>query len=257
VSTISERIKALREMRFPHRGKAIFGRKVGVTGATVGYWERGGTPKPETLKRIAAKCDISLRWLLTGDGDPRELVLGLVPEMPGEKEDKSTRFLSFSPKLDAIRAAEIKIVSVRGTRRGRTEGDFYALPLLSDPVAAGAPVEVQERQTEGFCIVHRNWCPHLTDSVFIRVRGDSMEPTIPDGSFVCIDTAERDPECLVGRVILLVTKDGEATIKRLRRTERGQWVGIPDNLSDTNRPIYIMEGDRVVGLVRSVHAEVK
>lgn len=50
----------------------------------------------------------------------------------------------------------------------------------------------------------------------VRVCGDSMEPTIPDGSIIII---KRDEEIRSGKVGAFITSDG-AVVKRLHRTER-------------------------------------
>jgi len=288
MATISERIRQLRLKRHGNRGKAAFAREIGVTATAVAQYEDGANPKVEVLQRISEVCNVSLRWLVTGDEDPADALRNMTgPLDPEERDHLAKRFEKILDPLmrgmsdfleerasgddllirvppherpdELARHAwemPVMIVSARDMRPGEST-DFYALPLLDDAVAAGEPREVRERHVSGHCIVHRKWCPHPDESVFLRVQGDSMVPTIPDGAFVCVDTSETEPDALIGRVVLIVTSDGQATIKRLRRTDRREWVGIPDNLSDANRPIYIMEGDRVVGLVRSVHAEVK
>jgi len=288
VPSMATRLKALRVEKYGLRSRAALGREVGVSGNTIKFWEDGGKPKGEVLQKVADVLGVSVRYLLTGDEEPAETLRRMAGKPVNPEEgvqlveqllDMMGRFIPNLRELLAERESDepltrvppheradelashawdmpVMIVSTRDIQPGQST-EFYALPLLDDPVAAGEPREVRDRHVSGYCIVHRNWCPHLAESVFLRVKGDSMIPTIPDGAFVCLDLSECDPTSLAGRVVLIVTHDGEATIKRLRRTNRGEWVGIPDNLSDANRPIYIMEGDRVVGLVRSVHAEVK
>jgi len=56
----------------------------------------------------------------------------------------------------------------------------------------------------------------------------------------------------------LNTFSSEVTIKRLRcDSARKIWKGIPDNITETNLPFDLAPEDRIVGKVRSVHAEVK
>ena len=33
---------------------------------------------------------------------------------------------------------------------------------------------------EGPAIIHKSWCPHPDSTDYVRVKGDSMEPGIPD-----------------------------------------------------------------------------
>ena len=62
----------------------------------------------------------------------------------------------------------------------------------------------------------------------MRVLGDSMEPTLHEGNIVAVDHSLRDPEELIGRLVAL-KYDGGATIKRLIKTQDGDYCGKPDN----------------------------
>lgn len=267
---MAARIKALRVKKYGLRGRAAFARDVDVTGNTVKFWEEGGMPKGEVLQKIAEVFDVSVRLLVRGEEDPRDAALRVHREGRADPAKREKRLDDLDeilndlvPELEARRAAGrkdlpgVRIVSIREIPKGLKASEFYALPLLDDAVAAGTPREIEDAHVEGVCVIHRHWCPNPRESVFVRVKGDSMEPTIPEGAFVCIDAAVHDVAEMLGRVVVIVVEGFGATIKRLQRTERGELVGIPDHLTPDNRPINIKEGDRIVGLVRSVHAEVK
>lgn len=64
-------------------------------------------------------------------------------------------------------------------------------------------------------------------SVLVKVTGDSMAPTLPDGSFVLIHLMEKTVD---QPGIYAFTRDGEAFIKRL----------IPSDLNADGRPGTIM-----------------
>jgi len=81
-----------------------------------------------------------------------------------------------------------------------------------------------------------------------------MEPTIPAGSIVSVNTAERDAADNVGRVVAIALADGTATLKRLRRTQRGRFVGDPDNRDRAETSVVMESGDRIIGRVQTVHA---
>lgn len=274
--TLAERIKWLRVKHFGDRGKAKFAKKIAVTGATVGAYERGTKPGADVLQAISKTCNVSLRWLVTGDPDPDEAVLGRVPygdDMTQEQRlDAINRllkqFVESVTKSDRNMDAEdrgsdshdlsgVHIVSAREIPGGLKAAEFYALPLLDDAVAAGQPREVQDAHTEGVAIVHRSWCPHPKETAFVPVKGDSMEPTIPNGALITVDAAEKDPEQLIGRVVVIAVEGDDATVKRLAKTKTNQYVGMPDNPTPDNQPIFLSEGARIIGSVRSVHAEVK
>lgn len=68
---------------------------------------------------------------------------------------------------------------------------------------------------------------------FIQARGDSMHPTIVDGSIVLVDTTERRPR---NDAIYVISVDGDVRIKRLQKG----WDGSISLISD-NKEVYPAE----------------
>jgi len=110
-------------------------------------------------------------------------------------------------------------------------GVYYPLPLISGAVAAGSPRVISEDEVDDWIpvIYNRQWCPHPEKTVCVRIAGDSMEPTIPDGGLAAIDMDQKDPANLQKKIVAL-RKDGGVTIKRLFLSENHYWIGRPDNL---------------------------
>ncbi len=131
--------------------------------------------------------------------------------------------------------------------------DFEEIPFYGDEIAAGQPLAIREAP-EGIVIVHKAWCKNPTKMVAVRVAstGTSMEPTIPAGAIVTIDSSQIDPESLLNQVVAIYKHGDGATLKRLARTDRG-WCGVPDNRDPEHEIITINEGDRIIGKVNSVH----
>ena len=92
-----------------------------------------------------------------------------------------------------------------------------------------------------------------------------MTPTIPDGSLVTVDvhpTVVNNLNALLGKPVAIYRHEDETcTIKRLAKTKARQWIAMPDNLVPVRRreweyrPFLLEEGDRIVGLVTTVHAQ--
>jgi len=192
----------------------------------------------ETAEAIVRKTGCSPRWLLTGEGEMLEDAQGNRPVVvhfrhaaghgqPGEHEGESD--------------------------------SLVAIPVLRDASAAGPGRIINESDIESVGVIYKGWCPHPEKTDYVRVAGDSMLPTLPDGSLVTIDKSEADPQRLKGQVVAVWIADrDEVTIKRLRYdAERKIWKAIPDNITETNLPFDLAPEDRVIGKVRSVHAEVK
>ncbi len=91
----------------------------------------------------------------------------------------------------------------------------------------------------------------------IRVKGDSMAGTLPDGALVLVDQAQTEPD-KKGRIFVFL-RDGFLFIKRLRRTERGVFI-LSDNLDYDPDFIPSVDVDReldVKGRVRAMFAGVE
>jgi len=241
--TINARLRLAREKLEGPRGKLRFARKIGESHSNISRYERGRTIPAHVLARVAQVYAVSPRWLLTGKGPMflptqadriRGLELALPPEPSGRER-------------------------VAGSLK-REIPDFYVLPLLRDPTAAGPGRRITDDDVEGPAIIHRAWCPHPEKTDYVRVKGDSMEPVIPDGSIVTIDKSYSNPETLIGQVVAIYLADTEeVTIRRLQKdaVKPRCYIGVPDNASGDNRPVVLGRYDRVIGRVVSVHALVK
>ena len=235
-AAISDRIRKFRQSCPGCSTQQAFAAALGVDQQRLSGYENG-TKVPHYVIAGLIRMGASPYWLLFGEGSMRGGT--------GNDED--------------IRQRPIKVVNVsNATITDRQMAEFHVLPLYSDEVAAGEPREMRDTEIEGPAVLHRAWCPHPGETVYVRVHstGTSMEPTIPAGAIVTIDGSERDPERLMEKIVALRLRDGGVTLKRLRRTQRGGYVGVPDNPTDENRTIPLEDGDEVIGLVQTVHARV-
>ncbi len=237
---INERFKQLRVVMAGERGKAAFARMIGESHSNVSRYEGGRTIPAHVIARAAAACGASGRYLLTGEG-----------EMFADEEARRYREM------------EIKVVAPgdRSYSPAASElGEFFVLPLLRNPAAAGPGRHVREEDIEGPAIIHRNWCPNPEKTDYVRIRGNSMEPGIPDNSIVTIDRAQAGPDYLIGKVVAIyIASTEEVTIKRLQQdgVDPKRFIALPDNMTLENHPYVLEEDDRVIGRVMSVHAIVK
>ena len=129
----------------------------------------------------------------------------------------------------------------------RTEGKFFAeklvpIPIAKDPISAGSPREVGE-DPDGVAVIYRDWAKNRENFTVIRVKGDSMKPTIEDGSLVGIDHSKRDLKSL-DRKIVALRKNGEATIKRLMVISKDLFLGMPDN-PDYKADTLVLKGEEI------------
>jgi phage repressor protein C with HTH and peptisase S24 domain len=234
--TIAERVKIFRKSCAGCSTQQAFAAALDIDQQRLSGYENG-TRVPHHVVANMVRMGANPYWLLFGEGEMRG----------GPNATENVRDMAI--KAISLTSAEVD---------DRQLAEFYILPLYSDEVAAGVPREVRDTEIEGPAIIHRAWCPHPRETDYVRVHssGNSMEPTIPAGAIVTIDRAENEPERLVGKAVAISLREGGVTLKRLQRTARGGFVGVPDNPTHENRAIHLDDGDRIIGLVQTVHARI-
>lgn len=192
----------------------------------------------ETAEKLVLKTGCSSKWLLTGEGKMFEKAEG----------DRSV-IIHFRHGANG---------ATPGEREG-ANGHLVAIPVLRDAAAAGPGRVIKEDDVDGVGIIHRAWCPHPESTDYVRVKGDSMAPTIPDGAMVTIDKSRTESSRLIGKVVAIwIADEDDVTIKRLMYDARKKRLkAVPDNITLDNLPFDLTERDRIVGEVQSVHAPVK
>lgn len=101
----------------------------------------------------------------------------------------------------------------------------YALvPMLESRVTAGPEGEILYEEVADQLPFKRWWVDQLVGYgadrrkalILVRVRGDSMSPTINQGEVVLVDTHEAERLQLInGRIYLVMLPDGSVSLKRL------------------------------------------
>ncbi len=108
--------------------------------------------------------------------------------------------------------------------------DFALLPRYEVNLSAGpglvpAHEDVEERLAFSKAWLRRNLI-NADQSGLVRVRGDSMAPTVPDGALALVNTAEARVD---REGIYAFSREGEAYIKRLVPLAPGP-VGTPTSI---------------------------
>lgn len=127
---------------------------------------------------------------------------------------------------------------------GQEIGSQVRLPILGQ-VRAGLPVEAVEN-VEDHLIMDRELAKRA--DFVLRVKGDSMAPEILDGDLVLIRQAT---DARSGESVVVHIGDGEATVKRFRKTNGQVWLEAVNPQYPTIRSRALKVIGRVVGLVRN------
>lgn len=139
------------------------------------------------------------------------------------------------------------IENVTPTNLIPVEPNFVKIPILG-VIACGDPI-LAEENIEGYTYEFAEYLP--SGEIFaLKAKGDSMEPTIMNGSKVLV---RAQPDVENGEIAaVLVNGDEEATLKRVKKQD-GIIFLMPDNLS--HKPIIVSPSNpaRIIGkVVRSI-----
>jgi phage repressor protein C with HTH and peptisase S24 domain len=161
----------------------------GYSAEQVAKWRDGKSrPKLEPMMILCEAAGISLDWLAFGRGPAVALLSN--PSKVGDASD------------DPLRRGE--------------DGNTVYIALSSAVASAGAGLanaEVEEFERLPFSrSLLRQHGVASANARFITARGDSMEPTIPNGGIVLIDISRRE---LQSAGIYVLTRDEVLLIKRV------------------------------------------
>ena len=205
----SDRIRRLlKQLKLTQAGLAD---RLGVSPATVSRWLAGkNEPTAETyiaLGNLAGRPDGTYFWECAGI-DTSEL-----PD-PSLRQTLS----SIQATLDDFNLITNKKVSQHLAGRGNA----VAIPLMSvtafgDRVPPHENVRLSQAKVEDVLLAPLSWCPHPENMISVHVAGDSMQPTIPSGSILFVDTAVTDRTHLNGKLVVVAHRDLGFKVARLQR----------------------------------------
>ena len=159
-----------------------FALSLGVSGGLVGQLEADISPPSRTfLQKISERYRISADWLLNGTGGMRA-------------EPVDTRML------------------------GVPMSEFVQVPILEASLSAGHGTTAGTEDVIGNLAFRSDWLRREgiqpNSASLVRVRGDSMEPTLRDGAMVLVDHLRDDA---VRKDIYALRIGDDLLVKRLHR----------------------------------------
>lgn len=136
--------------------------------------------------------------------------------------------------IELLFGSEIKNISTISEEK-------IAIPVLGK-IACGEPILAKEN-IESYIYKPVDNLP--SGEIFaLQAKGDSMEPTIPDGAIVLL---RAQPEVENGQIAaVLVNGDEEATLKRIRKENGFIWL-VPDNPKHELKQITEDYPARIIG----------
>ncbi|MBU0513774.1 MAG: XRE family transcriptional regulator [Proteobacteria bacterium] len=183
---------------------------------------------------IKKATGVNIDWLLTGEGDP----------FPGQGVPPRKLKLP-SPTLDVSRLADPQLVM-----NHLDKGAFITVPLVAGEIAASAAGRFVEDQIEDWAVIHSSRRVRAgANLVAVRVKGPSMEPTVPDGAIVALDIDDNQ-EIAHNGIYAVRVETGDLAIKRVT-LEPGRLILTSDNPVEPPRTLEVPEGadNPIVGRV--------
>jgi phage repressor protein C with HTH and peptisase S24 domain len=157
-----------------------------------------GSPRGDTLSKIAKAMDISIDQLMLGPNQQK--TVNPQPQAPSEE-------------------------------------DYALIPQYSSSADCGAGLLNDHVEVKGGMAFKRDWMARLNlkeeNLSVIYAQGQSMEPTIREGSVLLLDKSQRKLES--GKVYALL-HDGDFRVKRLFKNYSHQWIVRSDNGDKTLYP---------------------
>lgn len=171
-------------------------KKVGVSGVTISQWESGDySPKGKNLYKLADALECSPDWLIFG-------------EEKQTKPESNAEFIGGFETWD---------------RNSPLGDDEVEIPFYMEvELAAGAGVtDIREYYGPKLRFAKstlRRQGVSAADAVCVKVNGNSMEPVLPHGSTVGVDTSHTD---IVDGKMYAINHDGMLRVKMLYKLPGG------------------------------------
>ncbi|SFU79554.1 Phage repressor protein C, contains Cro/C1-type HTH and peptisase s24 domains [Pseudoduganella namucuonensis] len=185
-------------------------------------------PEAHTLVQLASACNVTFEWLHEGIGQRERGAAAAAPA-------------SFS---------QVVVAPEDDTR-------FYQIQKVRLRLSAGISGFAVEPETyDGSTVsVPRHWADrngYIPERLIgVKVRGESMEPSLYEDDLVIINTADNKP---VDGAVFAVNYEGEPVVKRMSR-DAGQWWLTSDNPDQRKYHRKVCRGNDCIIIGRVVRKE--
>ncbi|SFD83896.1 Phage repressor protein C, contains Cro/C1-type HTH and peptisase s24 domains [Massilia yuzhufengensis] len=188
-------------------------------------------PETNTLTALAQACNVSVQWLTDGTGQ--------MARTPGEAPQEA-EVMNISVDDEAVKFVAIRLVArfIHAGLNGHG-GDIE----YDDHLVRSVPLD---------WILEKRLIP--SKLVGIRVKGDSMYPTLRKGNVVIVNTADCDPRNLADGQLYAVNHNDRPVVKRLELVS-GRWHLSSDNPLPEYRSRPVDESTEIIGRVVRMEAD--
>lgn len=221
---LSDRVKAAR--KHAELTQSQLAEKVGIAQTAISQLESGKTLRSTYLLQIAEACGVSVMWLASGIGG-----MILSPEQAAFHEEGKSQWAAFEEGMDmAHREQDEDLASNVGAvpisvwdDETPLDDDEVEIPFLREVElsAGGGRTVIEQSSTAKLRFGKRSLRTRgvqFDQAVCVIVSGNSMEPVLPDGSTVGINTGQTS---VVDGKMYALKHDGQLRVKVLYRLPGG------------------------------------
>ena len=205
---------------------------------SISRYESGSrVPKAASLRMLAHVYSKPVEWFYDEEEEPQAHAEHLDAEAPNSPAKVGSPSgigslaevrQEFSARFDRLETYVRSAVAE--TRAEYDAGDdmpaVRPVEVVEVAAAAGGGAEVYDETVVGRLWFRDDWLDrHAIDSTqcnVISVRGNSMEPTLPNGCSILVDRSQGRRRRRVGRIFVLRTEDG-LVVKRAGKDAEGNW----------------------------------
>jgi transcriptional regulator with XRE-family HTH domain len=221
--------------------QAALAKRLNVSAMAPSRWERGINQPPASvyiqLGKIAGKSPN--RWYFWERAGIR-------------KSDLQTILDAANGKSGRTGPQQIEVLSYgKKAKLGSNTKDrnLLAIPLYATTPAVGIPktTVIHREEALEFVVAPLGWCPHPEHTICLRLSGNTMAPILQQGSIFAVDEADKDPEKLVGKMVLATHEDCGLMVHWYQRYGHTSML-VPENKE--HPPTYIENDDwKIAGKV--------
>ena len=239
------------------------GERAGVDLNMIYEYETGRrNPSTLALRGLASLYSKPVEWFYDKEEEPQvhaEHLDAEAPDSPATAASPSG-ILSLDQVRQEFSARFDKLESyvrsaVTETRTEYDAGDempaVHPVEVVEVAAAAGGGAEVYDETVVGRLWFRDDWLDRQAidpdQCNVISVRGESMEPTLPDGCSILVDRSQVRRRRRSGRIFVLRTEDG-LVVKRAGKDNEGNWQIESENPAWP--PVPWTDGTEVIGEVR-------
>ena len=226
--------------------RAALGLRLGISPKTIQSWEMGRT-FPEDLSLIPAiEQELGVSF--------SDMISASMEQVPSWTARESDPGYGMRPhrRLDRAVAGPLSVTfNITSQDAADIEtSDYVAVPLLK-PSSAEKPVsELQEDDIIKNVLFPAEWITRGRLLVSFRMKDSAMEPHIPHGASILVDTRQTVPEKLYGQIVAFWIPDKGLRIRRMAVNPDGTPAGLPGREGGRGKlELNFQGGDRVLGVV--------